>query len=48
MKPHLHYLTRGSNHAACIRDAAVENYRIQAGNCYSPSLFQKVADQTVW
>ncbi len=27
---HLFYFPRGSNHAMCIRDAAVENYRFQA------------------
>ena len=30
IKGHMFYFPRGSNHAACIRDAAVENYRIQA------------------
>jgi hypothetical protein len=29
MKGHLFYFPRGSDHAACIRDAAVENYRVQ-------------------
>ena len=27
---HLSYFPRGSKHAACIRDAAAESYRIQA------------------
>ncbi|MCB2145108.1 MAG: nitroreductase [Deltaproteobacteria bacterium] len=27
---HLFYFPRGSNHAACMREAAVENYRVQA------------------
>lgn len=30
MRGHLFYFPRGSNHAACMRDAAVDNYRIQA------------------
>ena len=30
MKGNLFYFPRGSEHAACIRDAAVESYRIQA------------------
>ena len=30
MKGHLYYFPRGSDHAVCIRDAAVENYRVQA------------------
>jgi nitroreductase len=28
---HLAYFPRGSEHAACLRDATVENYRVQAG-----------------
>ena len=31
MKGHLFYFPRGSTHAACIREAAVDNYRVQAG-----------------
>ncbi|WP_319406750.1 Acg family FMN-binding oxidoreductase [uncultured Desulfosarcina sp.] len=30
MKGHLFYFPRESNHAACMREAAVENYRVQA------------------
>ena len=31
MDGHLFYFPRGSSHATCIRNSAVENYRIQAG-----------------
>lgn len=31
IKGHLYYFPRGSDHARRIRDAAVENYRVQAG-----------------